>query len=1046
MTPITLLHRFKSHRRLVIGLGSLVAIIVLFGLLGYFWLPGYAKTKLETLLTEAVHRPVTVQSIDIQPYTLELTVRGFRVGEKETDVDAEKALFSVDELYVNLSAASIARRAPVISSVSIKAPALRLVREDENRFNITDLIEDFMNKPSEGGETMFSVSNIVIEGGRFEFVDRLKKSHQDISEITVGIPFIANFENDEESWVEPHFSAKINGAPLTLGGKLRPFTQNREATLELKLKDVDLTRIDEYSPIPLGISLLSGYFDSDLLLTFTQVDGQAPNMVLTGQAALRKFEIENRAVEVPYTAKLEQLDLRLTEINLNGLKPSHIALALAEVALIRKGDPEPVLSLPKLNLDKVAIDTGRQSVALGALTLDHFKGSVRREADGRLDLVKFFSAPPDKAEPKPEPKPEATPATTKKNKPWTAQLGSLQLIAAALRFEDRTLPNVVPMVVNPLDLTLSDIDLNGATPLKLALKAEVNKNGSLETNGSLAWAPLMADLAINAKNIDLVALQGWAGDQWNALLTSGSISFDGNVKADGSPLKVALNGESRFTNFNVLQKTNMADLLRWRSLDVSGIQFVSDPLRVDIKSIAIADFLAHVLLTPQGELNFKHIAVQNDNREPSGQTTPVAQPVAQQQATSDVTAKTVAENSSKPSTKKPLPVRVGRIVMTGGNVNFHDQFIKPNYRAKLTGLTGRVGPLDPRKPGEIDIRGAVDKTAPLRIVGKVNTLGNELFLDITASAKGIDMPTFSPYSGKYIGYAIEKGKLSVDIHYHVEKGELTAENNVFLDQLTLGEKVESPDALSIPVSLALALLKNQRGEIDVHLPISGSINDPEFSIGGLIVKVFINLITKAATAPFAMLGSLFGGEELSEIDFSPGYARVTPEAEKRLEVLSKALIDRPALKLEITGRADPAHDPDALKRMILERTVKAQKLSESVKKGETVASLDDVELKPDEYEKYLTVIYKDSKFAKPKNMIGLSKSLPVPEMEQLMLANIDAGDSEMRELAELRAEAARDWLVGRGGVPSERVFVLAPKVEPEASSQKSGSRAEFSLK
>ncbi|MEO5655120.1 MAG: DUF748 domain-containing protein, partial [Nitrosospira sp.] len=639
MTPITLLHRFKSHRRLVIGLGSLVAIIVLFGLLGYFWLPRYAKTKLETLLTEAVHRPVTVQSIDIQPYTLELTVRGFRVGEKETDVDAGKALFSVDELYVNLSAASITRRAPVISSVSIKAPALRLVREDENRFNITDLIEDFMNKPEEGGKTMFSVSNIVIEGGHFEFVDRLKKSHQDISEITVGIPFIANFENDEESWVEPHFSAKINGAPLTLGGKLRPFTQNREATLELKLKDVDLTRIDEYSPIPLGISLLSGYFDSDLLLTFTQVDGQAPNMVLTGQAALRKFEIENRAVEVPYTAKLKQLDLKLTEINLNGLKPSYIALALAEVALIRKGDLEPVLSLPKLNLDKVAIDTERQSVALGALTLDHFKGSMRREADGRIDLVKFFSAPPGK----PEPKPEATAAATKKNKPWTAQLGSLQLIAAALRFEDRTLPNVVPMVVDPLDLTLSDIDLNGATPLRLALKAEVNKNGSLKTNGSLAWAPLMADLAINAKDIDLVALQGWAGDQWNALLTSGSISFDGNVKADGSPLKVALNGESRFSNFNVLQKTNMADLLRWRSLDIGGIQFVSDPLRVDIKSIAIADFLAHVLLTPKGELNFKHIAAQNDGTEPSGQTAPITPPVAQQQATSDVAAKTVAE-------------------------------------------------------------------------------------------------------------------------------------------------------------------------------------------------------------------------------------------------------------------------------------------------------------------------------------------------------------------------------------------------------------------
>ncbi|MGH8684098.1 MAG: DUF748 domain-containing protein, partial [Nitrosospira sp.] len=311
----------------------------------------------------------------------------------------------------------------------------------------------------------------------------------------------------------------------------------------------------------------------------------------------------------------------------------------------------------------------------------------------------------------------------------------------------------------------------------------------------------------------------------------------------------------------------------------------------------------------------------------------------------------------------------------------------------------------------------------------------------------IDMPGFSPYSGKYVGYAIEKGKLSVDIRYHVEKGELSAENNVFLDQLTLGEKVESPDALSIPIHLALALLKNRHGEIDVHLPISGSINDPEFSVGGLIVKVILNLLTKAATAPFALLGSLLGdGEELSEIDFLPGHAQIAPEAEKRLQVLSKALTDRPALKLEIMGRADPEHDPEALKRTMLERKVKAQKLSENVKKGEAGGSLEDVELTPEEYAKYLALAYKEEKFAKPKNVVGLTKSLPVPEMEQLMLANISAGDTEMRDLAERRAIAARDWLVEEGGVLGDRVFALEPKVEAEAGGKKPGSRVEFSLR
>jgi uncharacterized protein involved in outer membrane biogenesis len=1037
----------NTRQRLLAVFGVLAGVIALFGLLGYFWLPGYAKSKLETVLSEALHRPVTVQAVEIQPFTLELTVRGFRIGEKPDSADADKALFSVDELYTDLSSASIFKRAPVISALSIREPVIRLVREGEQRFNITDLVEDLLNRPeepSDGTKSLFSVSNITISGGRFEFVDRLKKSQQEISEIRIGVPFVTNFENDQEAWVEPHFSAKVNGAALDLNGKVRPFTRNREATLDLKLNDVDLTRIDEYSPIPVGINLHSGRFDSDLSLTFIQADGEPPRMVLTGSAALRELEVENQTVEALYTAKFDRLDVKLAEINLSGQKPSRAGLTLNGLALVRGTESEPVLHLPKLSVDEIAVDLGQQSAAIGAVMLEGFKASMRRETDGRIDLAKLFAPSPAKTLPEPEP----APAKAQSGKPWTTRLGSLKLAGAALRYEDATLTRVAPMVVDPLDLTVSDIDLTGASPLKLVLKAAVNQKGNLETEGTLAWAPLAVDLAIDAEDIDLVALQGWAGDRLNVLLTRGAASFKGKVNADGTPLKVAVNGESRLTNFNVIDKVSASDLLRWRSLDINGIEFANEPLRVDINSIAIADFFAFVILSPEGQLNLKYIVKQDkDGSSPgtpsnvpssSGEKTPATAPPA--------TAQVSSQSPSRPS-NKPQPVRIGRIVMQGGNVNFHDRFIKPNYRANLTGLAGRVGPLDPKKPGEIDIRGMVDKTAPLKIDGKVDTMGKELYLDITASAKGIDMPTFSPYSGKYIGYAIEKGKLSVDIHYHVEKGELTAENNVFLDQLTLGEKVESPDALSIPVSLALSLLTNRRGEIDVHLPISGSINDPEFSVGGLIVKVILNLLTKAATAPFALLGSLLGGgEELSQIDFLPGGAKISPEAEKRLQTLSKALIDRPALKLEITGRADPEHDPEALKRVILERKVKTQKLLESVKKGVEAGSVDDVELSPEEYEKYLTLAYKEEKFAKPKNVVGLTKSLPVPEMEQLMLANINAGDSEMRDLAERRAVAARDWLIGQGGVSGDRVFVLEPKIEAEEGSKKSVSDAEFSLR
>ncbi|MBN9133453.1 MAG: DUF748 domain-containing protein [Nitrosospira multiformis] len=1058
----TFLHRFISLRRFIIGLGVFAGIIVLFGLLGYFWLPGYAKAKLEAVLSDALHRPVTVQSIDIQPYTLELTVRGFRIGEKETSVDADRNLFSFDELHLDLSIASIAHRAPVISSVSLKGPAVRLVREAQQKFNITDLIEDFMKRPKEeeeGGKSMFSVQNIVIEDGHFEFVDHVKKSQQEISDIQVGVPFIANFESAEETWVEPRFSARVNGAPFNLTGKLRPFTANREATLEIRLNDVDLTRIDEYSPIPVGIRLLSGYFDSQLLLTFTQADGQSPTLVLTGNAALKKLKVENHSVEAPYAATLGEFNVRLTEINLNAVKPSRAAVVLTEIAVSPEGSAEPTLNLPKLTLNEIVVDTGQKNVSLGAATLDRFNASLQRHKDGRLNLAKLFT-PANKAE-----KASRSSTTTPKadtGKSWTVKLGSFKLADAGLRFEDITLPDIAPMVVNALDLAVSQIDFSGATPSQLELKAEVNKTGSLETKGSLAWAPLAADLAVNAKDVDLVALQGWAGDRLNVLFSRGALSFRGKIKADGgkeqkrpeqarrekaSPLKVAVRGDGRLTNFNMLDKADATNLMRWRSVDIKGIEFANEPLSINTASITLTDFFAHVVLTPRGELNLKYIVRQEKEAAVSpsqAAAAPAATPEPEPADTPAEISPVPVPSQSPP--RKSLPVRIGRIVMQGGQVNFQDQFIQPNYRANLTDLAGRIGPLHPRKAGEVDIRGMVDKTAPLKISGSVDAFGRELYLDITASAKGIDMPTFSPYSGKYIGYAIEKGKLSVDVHYHVEHGELTAENSIFLDQLTFGEKIESPDALSIPVNLALALLKNRRGEIDIRLPVSGSINDPKFSLGGLILKAILNLLTKAATAPFTVLGSLFGGEELSEVDFPAGEVKIPPEAEERLQKLAQALKDRPALNLEIIGHADASSDPEPLKRRVLERKIKAEKLSADVKKGKSYDSLEDVTLTPEEYKKYLEQVYKDAKFEKPKNFIGLTKSLPAEEMEKLMLANIDAGDTELQGLAESRAMSARDWLIAQGEIPDARIFILSPKIDAGTNREKPGNRVEFSIR
>ncbi|MEB0165373.1 DUF748 domain-containing protein, partial [Glaciimonas sp. CA11.2] len=244
-------------------------------------------------------------------------------------------------------------------------------------------------------------------------------------------------------------------------------------------------------------------------------------------------------------------------------------------------------------------------------------------------------------------------------------------------------------------------------------------------------------------------------------------------------------------------------------------------------------------------------------------------------------------------------IRIGQVVLNNGNVNFTDNFVKPNYTANMTGMTGSVGAVasDKPAPAAIDLKGKIDNDAPVAISGSLNPLFKPMFLDIKASADGVELPRLTPYAAKYAGYAIVKGKLSMDVNYKIEEQQLTAQNHVRIDQLTFGDKIDSPSATKLPVRLAVALLKDRNGQIDINLPISGSLSDPQFSVGGIILRVFINLIAKAVTSPFALLSSAFGGgDELGYAEFKPGSAMLTAATTTKLNTLTKALLDRPALK------------------------------------------------------------------------------------------------------------------------------------------------------
>jgi hypothetical protein len=396
------------------------------------------------------------------------------------------------------------------------------------------------------------------------------------------------------------------------------------------------------------------------------------------------------------------------------------------------------------------------------------------------------------------------------------------------------------------------------------------------------------------------------------------------------------------------------------------------------------------------------------------------------------------------------PIKIGAITLQNGLIDFKDHSVTPNFHANFSRIGGRISGLSSidEKPADVDLKGKYDNTMPAEITGKISPLRNNLMVDLKVSAKNMDLSTVSPYSGEFMGYRIKKGLLSLDLKYLIVNRKLQSENKIFIDQLTLGDKVESPKATKLPISLAIALLKDRNGEINLDVPVTGSLDDPKFSIFQLVLQVLGNLITKAVTSPFALLGNLVGGgAQLSYLEFDPGRTTVSEANLEKIHTLSKALYDRPALKLEIEGHADLERDTEGLKKVRIDHKMKALALDDMISRHLPAVPVDEVNIAPQDYEKYLTKVYRAEPFPKPRNAIGMVKTLPVPEMEKLLMTHAVIKDDDLRQLAAQRALVVKNLLVKSDQVTPDRIFIVEPKtLEPEKNEKLKDSRVDFRLK
>lgn len=687
----------------------------------------------------------------------------------------------------------------------------------------------------------------------------------------------------------------------------------------------------------------------------------------------------------------------------------------------QSADGTPLLAVDALNVDIDTVDFINRRAAIRSIRVDAPKADVIRGKDGRLNWAAL--APEG---------PAAAPAEAQSEAPFPFTIGDIALARGAVRVVDETPEKPFRFALDNIALSIEGLGDAPGTKALLRLACDTGARGRLALDGSLELAPLRAAGRVDLANLQLGAFAPYIEQVVQVAVSGGVLSSKGQFSAaapDGGPLRIAYRADASVANFSSLDKPTSQDLLRWKSLAVRGIDFELAPLKLAVEQVTLADFYSRLIVNPDGTLNLQTLAKKRDS--------PLAAPPP------------AAEAATGSAPRRPPPnVRLGRIALRGGHVNFSDYFVKPNYTIELTGIEGGVTEMTPDKPGDVELRGRIHQTAPLEIAGKLNSLAADLFVDLKASARDIELSPLTPYAVKYVGYGIEKGKLSVKLAYHIENRKLAAENNVYLDQLTFGEKVDSPTATHLPVLFAVALLKDKNGVIDVSLPIGGSLDDPDFSVGGIIVKVIVNFVEKAVTAPFALLGSLVGGgEELAFVEFEPGSAALDADDEKKLGALAKALDERPGLKLDVSGRVEPQADRDGLKHAAVERQIKAAKLKDTGGKSANALTVDETTIAPDERDRYLTEAYKSAKFTRPRNAIGLLKDLPPPEMEQLMLANAEVGEGDLRQLANARAQAAKGWLVETGKIAADRVFIVSPKTgADDVKDQGKATRADFSLK
>lgn len=709
-----------------------------------------------------------------------------------------------------------------------------------------------------------------------------------------------------------------------------------------------------------------------------------------------------------------------------------VELKIAEFNLTEKGDDKSLISIPLLSVKQAGVNFTKKEAVIGSVSSRDARLEGWLTPDGVVNYQALFAA--EKLVDKEDTSSPTTDQPDGENRPWQVVVKELKLDNYEVLFEDQTPVKPVRFLLKPLNIHLKNMSNQKNAQFEVKLNSKVNQTGDISIQGFTRIAPVSVDLDVQVRGLNLPAFQPYVDAFAQLDVVSGAAGLDGRITYRNMGVnepEFRYKGMANIDEFEADNRLHHDDFLKWASLSINDITLDISPGRLNIEEIVAKQPYARVIIWPDRTINVANMFV-SEKKEPA---------------------------SDEPKEKKSFPITIHRVLIDNGSANFDDRSLKPNFATGIHEMNGSIKGLSSESLARADvfIQGKVDRYAPVKIAGQINPLSEDKYTDLELYFKNIELTTFTPYSGKFGGYQVEKGKLSLDLKYKLSKNILIGENEIFLNQLTLGDHVDSPRATSLPVRLAVALLKDSKGNIDINLPVRGDLDDPEFSFGHIILKALVNLITKIVTSPFAVLGSIIGGdgEELSFIEFEFGKTVLGDDQAEKLDNLAQALNERPTLGLEIKGTSDRASDWSVLAEAALIHQLKGSKMNEMRGAGQPLPT--DIEafaLSDEDYNRLLIQTYM-KKFAEhPKERFGTeskkidpgkgtktdadksssvdsAKSSTDIDAEMLivgakkrLIKEMSVDEAKLHQLAIDRSKQIRNYLIEKGKMSDERLFIV----------------------